>query len=74
MKSKLEACRILAERLDGVHGGMASVHVLWHPYECVWKAKANWSDGTEVVFDSETPDGALDLLAIKLCELKQANS
>ena len=28
--------------------GMGAVNLFWHPYECQWFAKADWSDNSNV--------------------------
>ena len=39
----------LAEKLDILYGGMASVNILYHPYEGEWIVKVSWSSGFTLV-------------------------
>lgn len=50
MRSILEKALTAASNFPN-NGGMASVWVFWHPYECGWQAKATWSDAKEVYGD-----------------------
>jgi hypothetical protein len=49
---------------DGNAGGMASVQVVWNPYECHWVGEANYSSGVRIqTTGSVMPTGAAqDLL------------
>lgn len=74
-----EDAQTLASRLSGSsavkEGGMASVSVVFDPYESKWFAKADWS--SNVAFNtsgSESPTDAIleliDILKEEILELK----
>jgi hypothetical protein len=45
------------------HGGMASVKLIWNPYEGSWEASASWSGGHELASEgSLQPDHAVTFL------------
>lgn len=39
--------------------GMASVKLLWNPYECQWEASCSWSDNSELKASKEKASDAL---------------
>jgi hypothetical protein len=58
--------------------GMASVMLMWQPYECVWIASCSWSDSSEIKTHSESPveaiDQLIDALAVEYRESRPSSS
>ena len=54
---------------------MASVRLMWQPYECVWIATCSWSGGSEIRGHStdvvEAVDNLVDALAVEYRRLQR---
>lgn len=50
--------------------GMGGVSLSWHPYECKWWVRADWSDGSKVGFACNDPVQAVQEL-IRLLDKEQ---
>lgn len=46
--------------------GMASVKLVWQPYECVWISSCSWSDSSEIKAHSKNVVESVDLLTDEL--------
>lgn len=52
----------LAQDLDVKYEGMASVSIVYHPYECHWIAKVDWSNSYKIEAVGDVPEEALNRL------------
>lgn len=58
-----------ATSLNSRYGGMASIKLEWHPYECEWVTAASWSSGKTF----QTHNKSVENSIVELCYLLWAD-
>lgn len=59
-----------ATSLSSRYGGMASITLQWHPYNCEWVSRADWSNGNKFEYSHKSAEKSLVGLSCLLWEDK----